>query len=338
MTWIAPATGIAASAPRMPASSAPTSTETITASGESCTVLVDDEERHDDDARRHRVDEGNHADDHTGDGRAGKRDQVEERDDQAEGDRVRNTHDQQHDRDRPARDQADQEVARHIAADGPVDLVADVPHARLGTLREEREAALDPVTPFEQHEERQEDDRHRCGDRGDDAPRHADGCAREAEHLGRAALLHLLPHLLDDVVLRLEEAEAAAPVRDVLHVVGERLDEAVHLVDQPREERCAERDDRGDHYQVGERDRQPPPEMRPALQPVDERVEGEREEERDDEPRDHAAHDPDHLGDDRDRGDDEEDPEDRARTEVDDTLFGHGRSITAPPDVVTVRM
>ena len=38
ITWIVPATGIAASAPSTPANSAPTSTEMSTASGDSCTV------------------------------------------------------------------------------------------------------------------------------------------------------------------------------------------------------------------------------------------------------------------------------------------------------------
>ena len=42
----------------------------------------------------------------------------------------------------------------------------------------------------------------------------------QAEHLRRAALLDLLPDLLDDVVLRLEEAEPAAPLGQVVDVVG----------------------------------------------------------------------------------------------------------------------
>ena len=38
-----------------------------------------------------------------------------------------------------------------------------------------------------------------------------------------------LPDPLDDVVLALEEAEAAAAVREVVDVAGHRVDEVVHL-------------------------------------------------------------------------------------------------------------
>ena len=64
-------------------------------------------------------------DDDRGDRRAGKRDQVEDRDEQAERDRVRDPEREQDERRRDARDHADEEVAGHVAADGPVDLVAD---------------------------------------------------------------------------------------------------------------------------------------------------------------------------------------------------------------------
>ena len=43
----------------------------------------------------------------------------------------------------------------------------------------------------------------------------------KSESLLRAAGLDLLPDLLDDVVLALEEAEPAAPVRQVVNVVRE---------------------------------------------------------------------------------------------------------------------
>ena len=74
----------------------------------------------------------------------------------------------------------------------------------------------------------------------------------EPEQTLRAALVHLLAHLLDDVVLALEEAEPAAAVRQVVHVAGQRLDEAVHLVDElrartssrPRRRRVRSRDRR----------------------------------------------------------------------------------------------
>ena len=100
-------------------------------------------------------------DDDPGDGRAREWNQVEERDDQAQRDRIRHAHDQQDDGDRGAGDEADQDVAGDVAADRPVDLVADSTPARLRLLGEERVRALNPGAPLEQHEERQEDDRHR---------------------------------------------------------------------------------------------------------------------------------------------------------------------------------
>ena len=60
-----------------------------------------------------------------GDRRAGERDQVEHRDDHAERDRERHAQDEQDDRRQRAGDQADQQVAGDVAADRPVDVVAD---------------------------------------------------------------------------------------------------------------------------------------------------------------------------------------------------------------------
>ena len=53
-----------------------------------------------------------------------------------------------------------------------------------------------------------------------------------------------------DVVLRLEEPEPAAAVRDVVHVVRELADELVHLVDERRDEREADRDEEGEREEV----------------------------------------------------------------------------------------
>ena len=53
--------------------------------------------------------------------------------------------------------------------------------------------------------------------------------------------LHLLANLLDDVVLALEESKAAASVRQVVDVPWNRLRETVHLVDELRDERRADR-------------------------------------------------------------------------------------------------
>ena len=76
-------------------------------------------------AGRGRVEERDGADDDRRDRRAGQRDQVEDRDEQPERDRVRNAEGEQHDGRDDAGDQADREVAGHVAADRPVDVVAD---------------------------------------------------------------------------------------------------------------------------------------------------------------------------------------------------------------------
>ena len=233
--------------------------------------------------------------------------------------------------------EADQDVAGDVAADRPVDLVADSTPARLRLLGEERVPALDPVAPLEQHEERQEDDRHRRRDDRDDALGDRERRAGKPEHLLRAAVLHLLLDLLDDVVLALEEAEPSAPVRQVVDVVRERLDEAVDLVDQLRDERRADRGDHDDRDHVGERDRGPSLEAPATFDPADERIKREREEQRDHDPREHMPSDPDHLERDRDRNRDQQDPQDRAGTQVDHALRRHLTSITPWSDVVTVR-
>ena len=84
------------------------------------------------------------------------------------------------------------------------------------------------------------------------------------------------------------------------------------------------------------RDRRAALEAPAALDPADERIEREREEQRDHDPRDHVPRDPDDLERDRDGNRDQEDPQDRAGTQVDHALRRHGISIAALSDVVTV--
>ena len=184
-----------------------------------------------------------------------------------------------------ARDQADQQVARDVAADRAVDVAPDLAPARLRLRRQERVEPLDPRRAFEQHEERQEDDR--------DVPMTMlttpfvteTAVPDSAEQLLRAAVVDLLAHLLDDVVLRLEEAEPPLALRQVVDVAGTRVDELVHVVDERRDE---ERADAGDD----ERSRAgtPIPGGEAAaldaapLEQLDERVHREREEERDRDP------------------------------------------------------
>ena len=54
-------------------------------------------------------------------------------------------------------------------------------------------------------------------------------------------VVHRGPDLLDEVVLRLEEPEATAAVRQVVHVARHGVAEVVHLVDHRRDERAAMR-------------------------------------------------------------------------------------------------
>ena len=65
----------------------------------------------------------------------------------------------------------------------------------------------------------------------------------------------LLAHLLDDVVLALEEPEPAASMGQVVHVAGSRLGEAVDLVDQLRNERRANAGNDDQHQQIRDHDR-----------------------------------------------------------------------------------
>ena len=109
-----------------------------------------------------------------------------------------------------SRDEADREVAGDVAADRAVDVAPHLRQRGCDVLGQQRVEALDPVRPLEQHEQGQERDRERGDDGIDDALRHRQRGAREAEHAGRTALLDRLPDLLDDLVVALEEAEPAA--------------------------------------------------------------------------------------------------------------------------------
>ena len=117
-TWIAPATGIAPRAPITPASSAPISTaieddqrrELHRATVDErlqhvvLELLVEDEEDDEHDAGSGRVEEADRADDDGRDRRAGERDQVEDRHDEPERDRIRDAEHEEHDRRRDAGD------------------------------------------------------------------------------------------------------------------------------------------------------------------------------------------------------------------------------------------
>ena len=142
-----------------------------------------------------------------------------------------------------------------------------------------------------------------------------------------------MPDLLLDVVLRFEEAEPAAPVRDVVDVVGGLVHELVHLVDERRNEQEPDRDEESEREQRGHSDGAAALGQAVPLEPVDCRVQREREEERDQHPREDVPGDPDHLEDDRHRDDRRQQGEDRPQPEADQALRDHPCSITTASDV-----
>ena len=96
-------------------------------------LLVPDEERdHDQAAKPVRLDEDDGGDDDGRDRRAGERDKVENRYDEAERDRIVAADGEEDDRGRSPGDEAEEEVARDVAADRAVHLTAHplVPQAR----------------------------------------------------------------------------------------------------------------------------------------------------------------------------------------------------------------
>ena len=294
-------------------------------------LLVDDEEHDQDDPGHDRVDEPDRSHDDRGDRRAGQRDQVEDRHEQAERDGVRDSEREQDDGRRHSGDEADQQVSGHVAADGAVDLVADAPPVIPRALGQHGEEAIDPERAFEEHEEGHEDDRHGGDDRGDDPLRDRDRGAGEAEHLRRSTGFDRVPDPLRDVVLRLEEAEAPAAMRDVVDVAGERVGEAVHLADERRDEERRQGRDRCESEQQRDGGRRPALLHALSLEPVDGRVEGEREEHRDQDPDDDVPRDPDDLEQQPDGDRDPEDREDRRGPEADDALL-HATRITPESD------
>ena len=138
----------------------------------------------------------------------------------------------------------------------------------------------------------------------------------------RAAVVDLLAHLLDDVVLRLEKAEPAPALRHVVDVAGHGVDELVHVVDERRDEQRADCRRRRGARAGAPTDAASPGGRAAPLQHLDERVDREREEERDRDPDDHVSRDRDEVEQRPHRDREPEDREDRAHAEADDAL-GH---------------
>ena len=232
--------------------------------------------------------------------------------------------------DRPG-DEADGEVAGDVAPDGAVDVVADGPPARLRLRRQERVEAVHPRRPLEQHEERQERDRH-DGDHGrDDALRHGERGAGDAQHPGRPALLHCVAHAVRDLVLALEEPERPAPAGEVVHVARDGLDEVVDLFDQHGHEGGSERRDHQQRAQVGAGHREAAAADAVRHQPLDRRIQSHRQEDGDEDPGEDAPGDLQDLDQHDRRENHAEHRQHDARPEGDGALF-HGARIGTAPD------
>src|SRR6266545_3080025 len=176
-------------------------------------LLIDDEEGDDDEALRGPVEKGDGADDDRGERGSGERNQIQDRDEQGERYRVGDAENAQHDRRGDSCDDADQEVARHVAADRAVDVPPDPAPALTRAVRQEAVEALQPRRAFEEHEEGHEQDRHRRDDGRDDPLCDRQRRTGQAENACRPAFLDGVAHALGDVVFALEESEPAAPVR-----------------------------------------------------------------------------------------------------------------------------
>ena len=136
-----------------------------------------------------------------------------------------------------------------------------------------------------------------------------------------ALVLDRVLHLVDDLVVVLQEPQRAPSGGQVLdeprHGVGELLDLADERRDQERTE-CGEREQREQEDDQG-RDSAPEP---AALEELDGGVEREREEERDQDPGDDVPCEEEERDDRRGGEDDPEDDEDRPGTERDEAFLG----------------
>jgi hypothetical protein len=139
------------------------------------------------------------------------------------------------------------------------------------------------------------------------------------------------------VVLRLQEAEAASPFRHVVDVARQRLDEVVHLVDERRDERVADRGDRDQGECVRDPRGAGSALHAPAHEPFDRRVERQREKDRDQDPRDHLPRDRDDHKERPGRDHEPDHSEHGAHAEADHAFLGHSRRIAVDPDVYRCR-
>ena len=177
------------------------------------------------------------------------------------------------------------EVPADVAADRAVDVARDPVPARLVLLGQGVAEARHEPRPFEQHEDGQEGDRHDADDEGDDTVGDGEARIRDAQNPAGSLLLDRLPHLVDDLVVVLQEAERASAGRQVLDEVRHGRDELLDLVDERRDQERPKPGEGGSASRKTSNDARLAPQ--PALlEELDRRVEREREEERDQDPRD----------------------------------------------------
>ena len=221
----------------------------------------------------------------------------------ASGSREGNVEDsQRHVGHQPGQD-ADHEVAEHVAGDRVRDVVGDRPQPP-GPLRrhlsvEELEQAASVLDQEEgDHQDREQ--LHEAGEDADgDVPQGAGGVAE----LGRQ-LLRLLGQLLGDLVAVVVVAEGLV-VAQVVDVSGQIGGQVLDAVDQRRHDQQPDPEDPGGDAEVDEQDRQP---ARHAalVEPVDRRGDRDREEGGDQDEADDVADQvgeverPDHRGGDQD--------------------------------------
>ena len=175
--------------------------------------------------------------------------------------------------------------------------------------------------PLEEHEVREEDDRDRPDDCGDDAAHDVEEGLAETEHPTGPLLLDRLTDAIDDLVLVLQPAERPLAGRDVVDEVGHGVREVRHLRDERRdhEEPDPRQHEEREHEHEGGRIAAPQP---APFERLHSRVQRGSEQRRDEDPgqdvpgeKDEHEHEPDEHG-------DAEDEEDRPRTHGHDAHLG----------------
>src|SRR3954454_8600255 len=250
-------------------------------------LLVDQHHDRPDDRRRREVLEERHeADPDAADGRADDGNHVDEAHEHRERHGERDAEDRQDDVRHGPGDERDDEVAGHVAGDGPVHVPGHDPDLLLSLAAEEAGQPPPQRAPVEQQEERQRED----GDELDDRREHADGDGLERRRgvpEARGQLARALLELVADVValVVLPDGRVLLGLADVRrHMLRER----VHLLDDGRDDERPDPDDEEEDQDVGEEDREPPRDP-PAVEPVDRGAEGDRQEDGDEDEADDLA-------------------------------------------------